>query len=419
MGHTITEKILARASGQKFVRAGDEIMARPDFVHSYDFPGYTDVFFKQMKEEFGLDKPPARERFALFIDHMVPAKAPQEENLHMITRTWCREQGVPLFERWGIGHQVAAEVGYAVPGAFLVHFDGHISQLGAFGLLALGLRRNILEAYVREKISLKVPETVKVTLNGKLPAGVMGRDVFHYILARLGPSFCRFRVLELAGSALAEMTLEGRQTICGLAMFTGATTAVINPDPLTLSRTKSLPPRLVLTPVISDEDAPYAAVYDLDVSDLEPLVAAPPNPANIRSLKEVEGLAVDCAYIGSCACGRIEDLRAAAKLLKGRQVKDGFQLHVVPTSRRIMAAAAEEGTLGALIQAGAFISSPSCDYCFGHIATMTDGQRALSTGTLNVPGRMGSPDSEIYLGSALAVAAAALNGQITDPRRYL
>ena len=162
MGFTIAEKILARAAGRDAVRAGDEVEAKPDFVIAYDFPGYTDVIFNQMKDDFGITQVAEPERFAIFIDHMVPAATPAEEELHIQTREWCAENGVALYERKGIGHQVAAEVGYAVPGAFVVHFDGHISQLGTFGTLAMGLRRNLLEAFVRERVSLRVPETVRV-----------------------------------------------------------------------------------------------------------------------------------------------------------------------------------------------------------------------------------------------------------------
>jgi len=418
MGFTITEKILARVCGRRAVKVGDEIMARPDFVHSYDFPGYTDSFFRDMKDEFHLNSPPAPERFALFIDHMVPPHAPKEEDLHQITRSWATMQGIQLFERLGIGHQVAAEVGYAVPGAFLVHFDGHISQLGAFGMLAIGLRRNILEAYVRERISLQVPQTTKVILNGRIPPGLMGRDVFHFILKELGPDFCRFQVLELEGPALSDMSLDERQTICGLAMFTGATSAIISPDEKILRWSRSCGSRAALAPVMSDPDAEYAAVVQLDVTSLEPLIASPPHPANIGPLNDVAGLEVHVGYIGSCVSGRLDDLRAAAKVLQGRHVKDGFQLNIIPTSRKIMAEADREGLLMELLEAGAFLSSPSCDYCFGHIATMTAGQRAISTGTLNVPGRMGSPDSEIYLANAASVAATAVEGRIADPRPY-
>ncbi len=418
MGFTLAEKVLARVSGREGVRAGDEVMAKPDFVVVYDFPGYTDVIFKQMKQDFGIQKIAEPERYAIFIDHMVPVATPAEELLHIQTRDWCRENDVALYERRGIGHQVSAELGYATPGAFVVHFDGHISQLGAFGTLAIGLRRNILEAFVRERVSLKVPATTRINLSGKLQRGVMARDVFHHIVRVLGPSSCRFQVMEVGGPALAGISIEGRQVICGLAMFTGAITAVINPDELTLGYAAPRA-RAAIEPVYSDHDAVYAAVHDIDLTDLEPIIVIPPNPANTRNLTDHTGLSVQSGYLGSCASGRLEDLRIAAQILKGRRVADGFSLHVIPTSQDIMAAAADEGLIGTLVQAGAFTSSPSCDYCFGRIATMTAGQRAVSTGTLNVAGRMGSPDSEIYLCNAAVVAASAIEGRIADPRKYL
>jgi 3-isopropylmalate/(R)-2-methylmalate dehydratase large subunit len=174
-----------------------------------------------------------------------------------------------------------------------------------------------------------------------------------------------------------------------------------------------------LDPVYPDADAVYERVVTVDVSTLQPIVVAPPSPANTRDLADYAGLEVHTGYLGSCASGRLEDLRAAAAVLKGRKIPAGFQLHVVPTSQAIMSAAAREGLISTLVDAGAFISSSSCDYCYGRIATMTDGQRAVSTGTLNTPGRMGSPDSEIFICNAAVVAASALHGCITDPRPYL
>lgn len=418
MGYTIAEKILARVSDRPGVKAGDEVMAKPDFVIAYDFPGYTDVYFRQMKEDFGIERVAEPERFAIFIDHMVPATSPKEEELHIGTRTWCADNNVALYERRGIGHQVAAEVGYAVPGSFVVHFDGHISQLGTFGCLAIGIRRNLLEAFVRERISIKVPATVRVNFTGTLQKGVMARDVFHHLVRTLGPASCRFQVLEIGGPALSQISTEGLQTMTGLAMFTGAITAIVNPDETRLAY--ALPrAKKTLDPVWSDPDAEYAAVHEVDLDDLEPLIVIPPTPANSRNLSEFLGLEVHAGYLGSCASGRLEDLRVAAKILEGRQVKPGFQLNVIPTSQEIMAAAGREGLISTLVQAGAFVSSPSCDYCFGRIATMTANQRAVSTGTLNVRGRMGSPDSEIYLCNAATVAASAIEGAIADPRRYL
>jgi 3-isopropylmalate/(R)-2-methylmalate dehydratase large subunit len=418
MGHTITEKILARVSNLDHVKAGDEVMAKPDYVMAYDFPGYTDLYFKQMKEDFGIERVAEPERFAMFIDHMVPAATPKEEELHIGTRKWCAENNVPLFERKGIGHQVASEVGYAVPGAFVVHFDGHISQLGTFGTLAMGIRRNLLEALVNDRISIKVPHTVRVNLTGTLGKGVMARDVFHHLVREMGPASCRFQVLEVGGPALSQLSTEGLQTITGLAMFTGAITAVVNPDEARLAY--ALPrARKQLEPVYSDPDAEYAKVYEIDLSKLEPLIVIPPTPANSRNLTEYLGLELTNGYLGSCASGRIEDLEIAARILRGKQVAPGFQLNVVPTSNEIMVAASRAGYLATLTEAGAFVSAPSCDYCFGRMGAMSAKQRAVSTGTLNVRGRMGSPDSEIYLCSAATVAASALEGKIADPRKYL
>ena len=418
MGSTIAEKILARAAGLASVAAGDEVRARPDFVIAYDFPGYTDVIFKQMKEDFGIDKVTEPERFALFIDHMVPAVTPEEEDLHQNTRDWGEKNGVPVYERLGIGHHVASELGYATPGAFVVHFDGHVSQMGTFGTLAMGVRRHLLEAFVNERIQMQVPATVRVNLHGESGHGVMARDIFHHIVRELGPAACRFQVLEIGGEALGRISIDGRQTINCLAMFTGAVTAIMNPDELTLPVARENA-RLDIEPLYSDADADYSAVHDIDISALEPVVVVPPSPRNTQNLTEYTGTEVQVGYLGSCASGRLEDLEIAARVLKGRHIKPGFQLHVVPTSQAIMEEASRRGYLTDLIAAGAFVTSSSCDYCFGRAGVMTAGQRAVSTGTLNVRGRMGSPDSEIYIVNAAAVAASALTGEITDPRPYL
>jgi len=418
MGFTITEKILARVAQRPAVRAGDEVLARPDFVIAYDFPGYTDVIFKQMKDDFGIDRVTDPKRFALFIDHMVPVATPKEEELHIQTRQWGAQQGVPVYERKGIGHQVSAELGYATPGAFAVHFDGHISQLGAFGTLAIGLRRNLLEAFVNDTVSLRVPATVRVNLHGELRHGVMARDVFHHIVRVMGPASCAFKVLELGGPVIDAMSIEGRQTLCGQAMFVGATTAIVNPDQKAIAYARDRA-RIQLDPVSSDADAVYERVVDIDISALEPIVVIPPSPARTRDLTDFIGLPIHAGYLGSCASGRMEDLRAAAQVLRGRQVAPGVSLHIVPTSQAIMSQAAAEGLIQVFSDSGAFVSSPSCDYCFGRIGTMTAGQRAVSTGTLNVPGRMGSTDSEIYICNAAVVAASAVAGSIADPRPLL
>lgn len=418
MGATITEKIIARAAGLDSVMPGDEVAAKPDFVLAYDFPGYTNVYFRQLKQDLGIKRIAEPERYGLFIDHMVPVATADEEAFHIETRQWASDNDVALFERKGIGHQVAAEIGYAVPGALVVHFDPHVSQLGTFGTLALGIHRNMLEAYSRERIALRVPHTVRIDLKGKLNAGVMARDVFHHIVRQIGSDGCRFKVMELSGPGLDSLSIEGLQTITGLAMFTGAISAIVNPDENRLNYVRASA-RKAIEPLYSDPDARYFAVHEIDLDTIEPVIVVPPSPANTRDLADFIGLPVHAGYLGSCASGRLEDLRAAAAVLRGRHVADGFSLNVVPTSQRIMLEASREGLLSTLVEAGAFVSSPSCDYCYGRIGTIAAGQRAVSTGTLNVPGRMGSADAEIYLCNASAVAAAAIEGRVADPRQYL
>lgn len=417
MGSTIAEKILARCAGRARVSPGDDIRARPDFVLAYELRGYTDVYFRDMKA-FGVERLARPERFAVFIDHRVPAKTPDDEALHRDTRAWCREQGVPLFHRDGIGHQVAVEAGYAVPGSLSVHFDGHVSQLGAFGALGFGLRADVFEAFVRDGVSLRVPASTLVRLHGAPRPGVMARDVLHHLLGCHGPRMAAFTVLEFAGDGLAAIGTEGLQTLTGLAMFTGALSAIAPPSAWAREQAARIG-RVRVDAVESDPDARYAAVFDVDLADVQPMVVLPPSPAHAVPLAQHLGLPMDAGYLGSCASGRLEDLRAAARILRGRTLAPGFTLNVVPTSRAIMATAAAEGTLGALIEAGAFVSSPSCDFCSGNIATLAPGQNAVSTGTLNVPGRMGSTDARIHLCSAATLAATALEGRLADPRPWL
>src|SRR5581483_2680305 len=321
MGKTITEKILARAAGRSEVSAGEEIAAKPDFVLAYDWPGQTDVIFKEIRQSFGIRKLVEPERFGLFIDHMTPAASPNDAEFHARTRASCDEFGIAVYEHRGIGHHVASEIGYACPGGFVVHFDGHVSQLGAYGTLAMGLRRSLIEAFVSETITMTVPHTVRVDLIGTLPAGVMARDVFHHLVRLLGPGACRFQVLEVGGPGLSQFSTDGLQAMTGLAMFIGAVTAIVNPDDDARYAEAASRARKNFGRVTSDADATYAARHQVDLSQLEPIIVAPPSPANTRDLRDYVGLEVHVGYIGSCVSGKLEDMRAAARVLQGRKVK--------------------------------------------------------------------------------------------------
>jgi 3-isopropylmalate/(R)-2-methylmalate dehydratase large subunit len=416
-GFTMTEKILGRAAGGVALRAGDEAQVRPDFILAYVFGGFV-KFPRLIAKEFGVERLDDPERFALFLDHNIPVTDTRLEARMAEVRRWCDDQGVEIHDGAGIGHVVASEAGYASPGAFAVHFDGHISQLGAFGTLAIGIHIGLYEAFARPTIAFTVPETVRVRLAGRLAPGVMARDLVHHLIAQFGADFCNRKVLELSGPGLESLSLDDLQTITGLAMFTGAVTAIAEPTERVRDFVKNRA-RKVLPPAVSDVDAVYAADLVCDLDTVGPLVAVPPSSATIVPLSDVVGRPLQVGYLGSCVSGRLEDLRVAAKLLRGRRISPGFKLNVVPSSREIMVRAAEEGLIADLASAGAFVSSPTCSYCYGAVGALTAGQSAVSSGTLNIPGRMGSAEAAIYLASPAVVAASAIEGRLADPRGYL
>ncbi|GAA1928770.1 homoaconitase large subunit [Nocardioides lentus] len=420
MGSTITEKILARAGRLERVGAGENHPFRPDYMIAYDYPGYTDVMFRQMKEEFGIDRVREPERYVLFIDHMTTRNNEREKEMHDVTRDWARLNGVAVHEGAGIGHQVAAELGYAAPGRFLVHFDGHVSGLGAFGALGWGVRKDLLEAWVSGAVHLDVPASTRFHLEGGFADGVDNRDLLHHIIAEHGADACAHQVMEYVGPGAESMSIDRRQGLCAMAMFTGAVSAIFNPDDLSLEYSRSVQ-REELEPVWSDPDAVYTATHEVDLSALSPQVVLPGSAKsrNTKPVGDLVGTTLQHAYIGSCASGRIEEIRAAAEILEGRRVADGVTFNVVPTSKRIYDQAASEGLLDVLKAAGANVAEASCDFCVGYASPLSPGDNAISTGVLNISGRMGSTDANIYMGSAYTVAASALRGVVTDPREVM
>lgn len=420
MGATITEKILARAGGLNSVTAGKNAAFRPDYMIAYDYPGYTDVMFRQMREDFGIDKVAEPERYVLFIDHMTTRQNQRELEMHNVTRDWGRYNGVAVHEGVGIGHQVAAELGYATPGKFLIHFDGHISGLGAFGALGWGVRKDLIEAWVTGAVHLDVPATTAFHLEGAFADGVDNRDLLHHVIASYGADSCAHQVMEYIGPGAEAMSIDRRQGLCAMAMFTGAVSAIFNPDELSLEYARNVA-RDEFEPVSSDPDANYQATHHVDLSALSPQVVLPGSARtdNTRPIEELMGTSLDHAYIGSCASGRIEEIRAAAEILRGKKVAKGVRFNVVPTSKKIYEQAKFEGLLDVLSDAGANVAEASCDFCVGYASPLEPGDNAISTGVLNISGRMGSTDANIYMGSAYTVAASALRGVITDPREVL
>ena len=385
---------------------------------AYDFPGYTDVMFRQMREDFGITELQDPSRYVVFIDHMLTKRNDKETEVHQVTRDWCEFYGIELHEGRGIGHQLTAELGLAIPGEFLVHFDGHISGIGAFGALGWGIRRDLIEAWVTGRVFVDIPATTRFDLVGEFPPGVDSRDLVHTIIDMVGADGCAHQVMEFGGPGARTMTIDHRQGLCGMAMFTGAVSAIFEPDEISMGYANDVA-RHDFDPVYPDTDATYAARHTIDLSTLTPRVVLPGSAraVNTKTAEELAGTPITKAFIGSCASGRIEDLRAAALVLDGRTVAPGVELNVVPTSQKVYEQAENEGILDVLRTAGAHINVSSCDFCFGYQKPLQAGENCISTGVLNISGRMGSPDANIYMGSPYTVAASALTGTIQESQQ--
>lgn len=301
---------------------------------------------------------------------------------------------------------------------FVVHFDGHVTTLGALGACAMGIRSSMIEVFATQQVSMVVPATIRIEFTGKLQKGVTARDVFHTIVRRLGPAGCRSLAIEYGGEGLHSLNMDSRFVICNQTMFMGGVTAIMETDEIVDEFLKGRPHEHY-THIYPDKDAVYTNVVKVDLDQVEPVLVAPPSSANTVNLSDYEGLKVDVGYIGSCASGRISDFSMALEILEGKRIAEGFRLEAVPASVQIQKEIAENGMMGKLIDAGACVYYPSCDFCYGLIGQMTPGEVALSTGTLNIPGRMGCTAADIYTASPYTIAAAAVTGRITDPRKFL
>jgi len=417
MGHTLAQKIIARTSGRQSVEIGDVVICEPDVFETIDL--VMPHYIKTLQDE-GVTRFKYPDRIIVFADHEVPSQTPQAAMLKKRLRGQLDAMGITHFYsegRHGISHQAIVEHGHVLPGMLVTGPDTHIPTLGCVGALAPPLNYEAIQAMATGETWLRVPETIRIELTGKPGPGVMSRDIAQWIIAKLSPERCDYRVLEYGGPALAALDMDARMTLCNVAIDVSAKTAIVEPDQVTLDY---LRPRTTadLQLLRSDPDAPYESVFHQDLSELEPMVAAPPSPENVVRISTLAGIKVDQVYIGSCAGGRLEDLRAAAAVLRGRKVHPRVRMLVIPTSQEIFANAAREGLLDAFIDAGAVVNGPSCGPCYGNLAPLVEGDVCIGTGTTNMPGRMGSTAASIYLSNAVTATAAAIAGEIVDPREF-
>lgn len=419
-GLTISEKILANAARKKTVQPGELVYVEPEVLVCTEL--FLSTLYTQMLLDIGVQKICLRDRIVIVFDHRVPVPNVDFAERHKLIREFVRAQEIRYFYdvgRSGIAHHFMAEKGHARPGILYAADDIHATCLGAMGCFASSFGLGIVEAFATGRFWVKVPESIKIEVEGHFQEGVMSRDLLQRILGDLGPDGALYKAIEFTGPAVEAMSVDGRLTLCSNVCYSGAKTAIMNADEKIVQYSSERSSE-AFQAIQSDPDAHYAESLCYEVSDLSPQVAAPHDPVNTLSIEEVEGVRIHQAFIGSCAGGHLEDMRIAAKILRGKRVHPDVRLIVIPTTPEVYLAMAREELIDVFVEAGGVVGPPNCGPCAGgHMGILAAGEVCISSSTLNLKGRMGSPDSQIYLGSAATVAAAAVAGKLVDCRDFL
>ena len=415
----ITEKILAKASGKKIVHPEEIVDANVDMIMVHDLTGPLAV---EAFKKIGVQKVWDNQKAVVILDHQVPAESVKAAELHKTMRQFAKEQKIRIYDigRGGICHQVMPEKGHVVPGTVIVGADSHTCTYGAFGAFATGIGSTEAAAvFATGKIWLKVPEAVKVNVTGQFQKYVTPKDLILSIIGKMGVDGATYKSTEFTGPTIKSMSIAGRMTLCNMAVEMGAKNGIIEPDETTRKflegRVKALPNFESLK---SDTDAVYERTVKFDASKLEPQIACPSSVDNVKPISEAGNIPIEQAFIGSCTNGRIEDLRLAAQILKGKRVKDNVRTLVIPASQEVYKQALNEGLLEIFTDAGAIVCGSACGPCLGgHIGLLAADEVCVSTSNRNFIGRMGSTQASVYLASPATVAASAVRGKITDPRK--
>lgn len=418
--HTITEKILAQHAGVEEVQPGEFITVRLDLLVGNDITAPLAIKeFKRLEVKRVFDA----DRIVLVPDHATPNKDIQAAEQAKVVREFARDQDLSnYFEvgRAGIEHTIIPDLGLVTAGDCVIGADSHTCTYGALGAFATGVGSTDLAAAMAIGDTwLRVPETVRFVFEGDLQPWVGGKDLILYTIGRIGVDGALYQAMEFAGGAIRSLRMADRFTICNMAIEAGGKSGIIEPDGITLDYLKERGRR---EPVIlsSDPGAHYAAVHRWDVGKIEPQVAFPSLPSNVCPVSRAGGVTIHQVVIGSCTNGRIEDLRLAAQVLRGRKVHSEVRLIVVPASQQIYLQAAREGLLEVFVEAGGAVSTPTCGPCLGmHMGVLAAGERAVATTNRNFVGRMGHPASEVYLSNPAVAAASAVAGRIVGPEEVL
>ncbi|MFC1674869.1 3-isopropylmalate dehydratase large subunit [Candidatus Omnitrophota bacterium] len=417
MHQTIAEKILSKHAARK-LKAGDFALCKVDFAFGQD--GTSSIIIDRIKE---LKVKRLKTKFCMVIDHSAPSPSEPVSRIHKRMRSFAHDYKAGLFDvGCGVCHQVIPESGEVLPGDLVLGADSHTCTYGALGVFSTGVGSTDLAiAIATGENWFKVPETVKISLWGKIPRGVYAKDIILKIIGDLGVNGATYKAVEFYGPVIRNLDMAGRFTICNMLVEMGAKAGFMPQDKKAIAwLKKNSPGKARVRPVRADKNPQYCRVLEYNISQLTPQVALPHAVDKVKPIGEVKGIRIDQAFLGTCTNGRLSDLKVAASILKGRRVAAGVRLIVAPASRRIFQEALNSGIIDVFIKAGGVVVAPGCGPCVGtHNGVPADGEAVISSANRNFKGRMGSPEALIYLGSPATVAASALEGRLADCRRYL
>ena len=416
----ISEKILAKASGKAAVHSGEIVDANVDVIMVHDLTGPLAI---EAFKKIGVSKVWDNKKVVIILDHQIPAESVKMAELHKMLRKFAKEQSIRIYDvgEGGICHQVMPEKGHVWPGSLIVGADSHTCTYGAFGSFSTGIGSTEAAAvFATGKLWLKVPEAIKFNVEGKFPKYVTPKDLVLHIIGKVGVDGAMYKSVEFTGQTMRDMSIAGRMTVCNMAVEMGAKNGIVEPDETTRKFLENRVPKaqLKFEQWKSDADAKYEKTIDIDVSNLEPQIACPSSVDNVKPISKVGTVEINQAFVGSCTNGRLEDLRIAAQIMRGKKVKSGVRALVIPASQEVYAQALKEGLVEVFTESGALMCGATCGPCLGgHIGLLASGEVCVSTSNRNFIGRMGSPEANVYLASPAVVAASALTGKLTDPRK--
>ena len=412
---TIAEKILARASEKKTVKPKEIVTAKINVAMSHE---NADVVLRAFRE-IGVERVWDPERIVLLFDHRIPAESEKTALTHQRIRKFVKDQNLKYFfdMKEGICHQILPENGLSRPGEVMVGTDSHTTTHGAFGTFATGIgATEMAGVWATGELWFMVPESIRINIGGTFKKFVSAKDLILSIIGRLGAAGADYKAVEFCGQAISSMSIASRMVLTNLSMEMGAKVAFVVPDNKTVDYVKERTDK-TFVPCQPDQDAEYLQTMDIDVSDMQSMVACPHAVDNVKPVRDIAGLKIDQALIGSCTNGRLEDLAVAAEILEGKNVCPDVRLLVIPASRHVYLHALKKGYIETFVKAGALVLNPGCGPCLGaHQGLLAPGEVCISTTNRNFKGRMGSSESYVYLASPATVARSSITGVITDPQ---